>query len=537
LPDKHQKALSGAAQNLMHVAKEWDQMEERMREASQRLGQLRQGSLTSGLSGAKSEGASSDSSKLIRVSDPGNDFAFSVLAGFTQSETSTAWCGNNVVVGFNDSGSLPESIFFGPGGVSFNGVARSTDMGESFVDLGFLNPSPNFFDLLVGDPVLGCVNVNTVYYSSLFETGTPLAPLSAISVSISSNGGATFGNPVVTASKDAFTHFLDKEWMAVDPTNPNRLFVTYTDFDSSGTVCGFFGGRPIDRTGIELVRSINGGATWSAPLVIDQTCGAPFVQGSQVVVGPGGEVYVAWEFFAADFVTRSLRIRRSTNNGVTFGPTAKVDDVTCVGECFRLQGGFRSGFEFPSLAVDRSGTAANGTVYLAWHDGRNLLVPDFGSFSGFYGYADVLVRRSTNGGITWSAAVRVNTNPEPLENGRGTDQYQPAMAVDKTGTVGVCFYDRRNDPSNFLIDRFCALSKDAGATWKNKRVTERSFPPIHATDAFINTVYMGDYDVLAGDFTRGTTGFIGAFQVINTDEVFTPNPDVKANRIESEDDD
>src|SRR2546425_3737789 len=162
-------------------------------------------------------------------------------------------------------------------------------------------------------------------------------------------------------------------------------------------VCGFFGGRPIDRTGIELVRSINGGATWSAPLVIDQTCGAPFVQGSQMVVGPGGEVYVAWEFFAADFVTRSLRIRRSTNNGVTFGPTAKVDDVTCVGECFRLQGGFRSGFEFPSLAVDRSGTAANGTVYLAWHDGRNLLVPDFGSFSGFYGYADVLVRRSTNG--------------------------------------------------------------------------------------------------------------------------------------------
>src|SRR5437899_1561099 len=118
-------------------------------------------------------------------------------------------------------------------------------------------------------------------------------------------------------------------------TNPNRLFVTYTDFDSSGTVCGFFGGRPIDRTGIELVRSINGGATWSAPLVIDQTCGAPFVQGSQMVVGPGGEVYVAWEFFAADFVTRSLRIRRSTNNGVTFGPTAKVDDVTCVGDCIR----------------------------------------------------------------------------------------------------------------------------------------------------------------------------------------------------------
>jgi len=113
-------------------------------------------------------------------------------------------------VGFNDSGSLPESIFFGPGGLSFNGVARSSDRGRSFVDLGFLNPGPNFFDLLLGDPVLGCGNENTFYYASLFETGTPSVPLSAISVSKSTAGGATFGNPVAAASKDAFTHFLDK---------------------------------------------------------------------------------------------------------------------------------------------------------------------------------------------------------------------------------------------------------------------------------------------------------------------------------------
>ena len=529
MPDEHKRALSGSAQNLLHMAE--NRMEELMREETPHPERLRGKSSTPGLSGSL---PASINSKLIQVSDPSNDFAFSVQTGFTQSETSTAWCGNNVVVGFNDSGSLPESIFFGPGGASFNGVALSTRRGESFADLGFLNPGPNFFDFLAGDPVLGCANGSTFYYASLFETGTPLAPLSAISVSISSDGGAKFGNPLVAVSKDGFTHFLDKEWMAVDPTNPNRIFVTYTDFDSSGAVCGFSLGTPIPRAAIELVWSTNGAATWSAPLVIDQTCGASFMQGSQVAVGPASEVYVAWERFVGGFSgTRSLVIRKSVNHGATFGPTVKIDDATPSGDGFALEGGFRN-FLTGSLAVDRSGGPTNGFVYIAWDDGRNLQVPDFGGINGFYGYADILVRRSIDGGATWSPAVRVNDNLEPLENGRGTDRYQPGVAVDKTGRVAACFYDRRNDPSNFRIDRFCAVSEDAGATWNNKRVTEKSFPPIHATDTFVNPVYMGDYDVLASDFTKQAGGFIGGFQFINSDEVFVPNPDVKATRLRVE---
>jgi hypothetical protein len=143
-------------------------------------------------------------------------------------------------------------------------------------------------------------------------------------------------------------------------------------------------------------------------------------------------VYVAWEFFQDDFVTRELRIRKSTNHGASFAPLVKVDDVIPVGDGFGFfQGGFRSAFEFPSLAVDRSGTATNGNVYIAWHDGRNLQVLDF--FSGVYRYADVLISRSGDGGVTWSPPVKVNTNDEPLANGRGSDQYQPGAAVDDTG--------------------------------------------------------------------------------------------------------
>ena len=547
VPEKVQRHLSGAAQNLMRTAKEWEQMEDRVRDDTRRSDHAAGGLATLGRAGASS--SESSSSHVIQVSDPSTDFAFSVVTGFTQSETSTAWCGDTVVVGFNDSGSLPESVFFGRGGLSFNGVARSTNRGKTFVDEGFLNPGLGSFDILVGDPVVGCTSGSTFYYASLFETGTPRAPLSAVSVSTSHDGGVTFADPVVAASKDGFTHFLDKDWMAVDPSGPNRLFVTYTDFDftcGGGAWAGFWAcgldsrTQPIPRIAIELVRSVDGGTTWTSPIVLDEVCSPPtvpglFVQGSQITVGPAGQIDVAWEFYAADFVTREIRIRRSTDHGVSFARFVKVTNVVCVGDCFALQGGFRDFLDLGSLAVDRSGTATNGNLYVLWQDGRNLRVPDFGGppDTFVYGYSDVLVRRSTDGGKTWSGAVRVNTNRERVESGRRTDQFQAAAAVDSTGRVAACFYDRRNDPTNFFIDRFCALSNDAGATWKNRPITERSFAPFHAVDTFINPFYMGDYDVLASDTTRGSSGFVGAFQIIDR----FGNPDVKATRFDVEQDD
>lgn len=531
LSEEERRALSGSAQNLMQLARRWDEIEEEMnRELPQR--QRLEAQAWTRLGRRAGHGGAEISSSVAAVSDPGVDFVTSVVSGFTQSETSTAWCGHTVVVGFNDSGSLVESLLLGPGGASLNGVARSDDQGATFTDLGFLNPGPSVFDFLAGDPVVGCTSGNTFYYASLFQTGTPPVFLSAISVSKSTNGGLTFTNPVRAVAKPTGTHLLDKDWMAVDPTDANRLFVTYTDFDSSLNSCGrTLTGAIIRRTAIELVRSTDGGMTWSAPVVIDQVCGANFVQGSQVAVGPSGETYVAWERFVAGFTgPRSLRIRRSNDQGATFGPTVVADSVTPSGDGFALQGGFRNFFT-GSLAVDRSGGPTNGFVYLAWDDGRNLRVPDFGGINGFYGYSDILVRRSADGGLTWSPAVRVNDNPEPLENGRGSDQYQPGIAVDHRGRVGVCFYDRRQDEFNFRVGRTCATSRDVGVTWRNREIDIPTFPPIHANDVFINAVYMGDYDALASDFTGRTAGFIGAFQFINTRDVFQPNPDVKANRV------
>ncbi len=524
LPETYRKALSGGAQNAIHLANVWDEVGPRLGRALSQGGGARKKFSNSATPNV--------STTTVEVSDPSNDFAFSVQTGFTQSETSTAWCGSHVAVGFNDSGSIPESIFFGPGGVSVNGVALSTDQGKSFQDLGFLNPGSNPNILFEGDPVLGCADANTFYYAALSIDFS--VPVSAVSVSKSTDGGLTYGDPVEAVSKDFFTHLLDKDWMTVDPTNPSRLFVTYTDFDSSGlSVCGFIApGVPNPRAAIELVRSTDGGSTWTPPVVLDEVCGfVPAVQGSQVTVGPGGEVYVAWEHFA-DFFTRDLRIRKSTDNGLTFASSVKVDDVAFVGDGFELQGGFRDSLDLGSLVVDRSGKATNGNVYVVWQDGRNLQVPDFDS--GLYGYADVLVRGSSDGGSTWSLPVRVNNNPDPVPGGGGTDQYQPGAAVDKTGKIGVCWYDRRLDPLNYKIDRFCGVSTNAGLSFANSRQSSPSWEPIHGNDALGDPRYMGDYDGVASDFTQATTGFIGAFQIMNTrggvsgNTTLQPNPDVLA---------
>jgi hypothetical protein len=518
LPARTRHLLSGGALNLINLAERFDQIEPGLRQAPAGLG--RAPDVFPPL--AVDEGAVGIlRPKPRQVSDPSTDVAFSSFGGFTQSETATAWCGDNVVVGFNDSGSFFETSVDprAPIGQSFVGFARSTDQGVSFTDMRFLHPGPvdNF---LGGDPVVRCADPRTFYFASLLSRpGT-----SDISMSKSTDGGATFGDPVSAVSKEAFTHFLDKPWMDVDPTDPNTIYVTYTDFDDfSGDVCGFdVDGFPIPRNAIELVRSDDGGTTWSAPVAVQEICGfVSSVQGSQVAVGPSGEVYVPWEEIT-DFLIREIDIRKSTDNGVTFGDIVKVDDVTPVGDGFLLQGAFRSLLEFPSLAVDRSAEGnTHGNVYIAWHDARNLAVQD--PIAGRYGFADVLLSRSTDGGARWSSPVRVNDNTEPLPSGLGTDQYQPGVAVDHTGNVGVCFYDRREDANNFRIDRFCAVSTNAGASWTNTRLTRKNFAAVPAQDFLINPFYMGDYDSLATDFTQVNSGFIGAWG-----DNSLGNPDVKA---------
>jgi hypothetical protein len=527
IPAGQKRLLSAGAQNFLRVAEQLN--------TEYVKGGDDGGLLNGAARAALSRPAAGSAVELLagpggttRVSDPGLDFLTSVLEGFTQSETSTAWCGNNVVAGYNDSGAFLRTAGVNPSGAwSFNGVSVSVNGGKSFKDLALLNPGGNTSNFLEGDPVVTCSSSSQFYYTSLLFTvinfqGSPLA-VSAVSISASATGGITWGAPVVAAAKDAGTHTLDKPWSAVDPTNPQRIYVTYTDFDFSGTSTGCSNDF---RIAIELVSSADGGNTWSAPAVIDEECGASLnsVQGSNVVVSPTGAVYVAFEFIPPA-ANNEIRFTQSLDNGKTFGGIVKINtEVVPNGAGGALQGAFRNN-EFPQLAVDRSNTASRGSLYVVWSDGRNNVVPDLGSPTGTYAYPDVLAAKSTDLGRTFSSPRTVSPTPAGF-TGTGRDQFFPGIAVDKGGRVGVCYYDRRNDPSNTVIDRYCSVSGNHGASWVEQRVSSSNWIPMHDADMLINTAYIGDYDAITSDFLLGNEGFFGSFEIQSAG-----NPDVYARKF------
>jgi hypothetical protein len=388
------------------------------------------------------------------VNDPGED----TNANDTQSETSIVVANNgNIVAAYNDSGSNRIN------GSKFTGWSVSTDGGATFTDEGVLptNPSGD-----AGDPSLAVDTTSgRIYLVTLgFVNGN------AEPVFRSDDNGLTFQAPV-TGTPGGSSE--DKEWITVDNSAGPGQGTVYL-------ISRRFGAGP----GIYLFRSTDAGnsfgPTGGVAITTDASC-----QGAYVTVGPDHTVYAFW------FQNGSIRMRKSTDHGATFGPEVQVTTLrtTGVNGDLGLTGvrvgttqaaGFRSS-AFPQAVVN----PANGDLYVTYDD--------IGTAPG--DKADVYFRESTDGGATWSAAVTVN------DDGGHNDQWQPALAVNPSGNkVGVFWYDRRNDPANNLIDRYGAIGDvvgDAIVFAPNIRVSDTNFPPEFGRDPIVVGTYMGDYDTVA----------------------------------------
>jgi hypothetical protein len=512
LDARHQKMLDGYS-NIVHLADAWQKYGMRLTDPSF----IARGKMS------RSAAALPPVAGIVRVSNPSTDIAYSSFSGFTQSETSTARCGNSVVVGYNDSGSVFETPFFfsGTGGQAFSGASYSTNGGASFTDIGPMNPGSGNGNFLGGDPGVNCSDASTFYYSQIFDYSTSTSFFGAIGVNKSTDGGKSWGDPVPAISKDG-THILDKPWSTIDPSNKSRIFVSYTDFDFSfsSPAC------PNDiRTAIEFVESDDGGTTWSAtPRVAIEVCGAAAVQGSQLAVDSHGALYISWVNLGSNFPLGPRAIQISNlKGGVVSAPVTVEANVQPGGDSFYLQGEFRDFIDM-AMAVDHSGTSSDGTLYITWADGRDKIVPDPLAIQGAYAYDDVLLRQSFDGGATWGfSPIKVNSDFQP-RLGSGRDHYQPGVSVDSRGFVAACWYDRRADSENFAIKRHCGESTNDGFTWTDADIGMQAFAPTHGIDVFINPVYMGDYDQMTSDFLNQNSGFIGSFQSMGA----RGNPDVDA---------
>lgn len=548
LPPAERNLFSGALNNWLSMAHALlDKPDTGPDDDAKLNGQAGTRTATNALSGRLNSGLfdrSDGRNDIEAISNPALDFQGSHIAGFTQSTTSTAWCGHNIVTGFDSTvaavqtGLAPQ---FNQTDSPFSGVdfAYSRNDGESFTDSGFLNAGP-FPNAMIGNPVVACANSQRFYIAtSPFNPGTEFTLFSAVGVSISNDGGKDWGNPVAVVTKDFFSHLLDKAWLAVDPRDGNHVYVTYTDFDTEGFSPFLFPNARCpgaSRSAIELVSSKDGGRTWSAPATVQEACHGidpvttgftgPSFTGSQVVIGRTGKVYVSYLSFATDanLPAVQLKFRRSDDQGVSFSPEVNVTDVTQTGCCAfvngitglfegLLQGSFQV-IDYPSMAVDTRGN--QDIVYLVWADGRDNSTTDVLLSTNQYNFGDILLSKSTDGGNSWTTPFPISPTPRGFK-GAGRDQFHPGIAINEDGKIAVCYNDRRNDPANNAVDHYCSFSEDGGYSFRDVRQTTASWIPVHGSESELSAApsYMGDYDGVAAHQGVGNDGlFFNGFQII-----------------------
>jgi len=207
----------------------------------------------------------------------------------------------------------------------------------------------------------------------------------------------------------------------------------------------------------------DGGMNWSTPAQINNPIQRS--AGGDITMGPNGKVYVCWAGvtsvspFTEDFVG----VASSTNGGTNWQVTENAFDMNGINGILTQKGNIRVN-GLPNIAVDTTGGPRNGWIYIITT--QKNLAPAGGD-------PDVILNRSTNGGQTWSAGIRVNQ--DPVNNGK--IQYFPAVHVDKQGGLNVIFYDDRNTTSD-SSGVFLARSEDGGNNWREFEISDKNFKPL-----------------------------------------------------------
>jgi len=285
------------------------------------------------------------------------------------------------------------------------------------------------------------------------------ATRNGIFVRRSDDGGKTWNamaSAVISHPTGPNIPFEDKPYIVADnnPDSPNagNLYVGWTQFT-------------LDKSVILFSRSTDDGSTWSGPAEISSHQGLPrddngAVEGFTGAVAPNGTLYAAW----AD--GDNIAFTDSKDGGKTFAPSKEILDVAPL--YFKVSSVDRAN-GFPQLALNPK----NGQLFVSWSDYRN-------------GDVDIFVSTSKDSGVSWSRAVRVNS--DVLHD--GCDQFFQWLAVDPvTGAAYVVFYDRRNDPENKKTTVTLARSTDGGLSFQNYAWTRKPFQS-HGD-------FIGDYTGLA----------------------------------------
>jgi hypothetical protein len=344
------------------------------------------------------------------------------------------------------------------------GYGFTTDAGLTWTFPGVLEAG-----VFRSDPVTQSDETGTFFYNSLRTDGFSFF---CTDIWSSTSGGAAWS--LISGEQGAIGG--DKQWFTIDKTGGPGHHFQYQANDQASCDGGIFN------------RSTDAGVTWGPQVDIPNE---PIF--GTLDVDSNGNLYVGGEgsiFYCA----------RSSNAQIG-GQTPSFDQVTPVDMGGDLSGGGINPAGLTGqcfLAVDHSGTATNNNIYML----ASVLPPGQST-------TEVMFVRSTDGGLTFSAPLRVNddTNHQSKWHWFGT------FSVAPNGRLDAVWYDTRNAANNIDSQLFYSYSTDAGATWSANVAVSDAFNP---SEGYPNQDKIGDYITIVSDETGGNVAYAATFN-------FNPN--------------
>jgi hypothetical protein len=383
----------------------------------------------------------------VQVNDPALDYIFAPTVTpptrpfefATQSETSVASFGSNVVVAYNTSAGVKNQQVGNQivrVQTFLTGFSSSHDDGRTWTS-GFAPPVPGK-RVTSGDPAMAVDRVGNFYLAHLDDVD--------VIVSKSTDQGSSFA-PAVIAAVDPGS---DKEWIAVgpDPLDRSRdnVYVTWTSFTPANAP---------RASELWLTMSKDGGQTWTKKQLFAPVDGGPtgmssFIQFSNPVVDlSSGRLYVPFLHFS-NFDADFIKVLVSDDGGSSFSflrfdvpgapdpfgfpnvtPGIVNDCGTTGGRRLVLHqgpnlGGGRGGLpryrQATRLITQPSAAAAAGRLFIALNSSTSARLGDPNSRS------EIRLLFSPNGGASWAPPRTVvpATDAEP-------QHVHPAVSIDREG--------------------------------------------------------------------------------------------------------
>jgi hypothetical protein len=463
----------------------WATSGQRLSAAAERIVALRTGKIraTSGSNSGHACKAETSSTGNVQVNCLAEDGS---APNNTQSETSVAAFGQQVVVGYNDSLVCCNAL-------NFSGYSVSLDGGKTFKDMGDVPWRPHVQP--IGDPSVSVDGHGNFYYASLALTGLGLHDHSLVAVYKMNAGTSTFhllSVPVDAGDQSMF--FADKEYMAVGADSHGHLhfYLSWTFFTT------------VVFSPIELTRSTDG-AHWSTTEIADHlTCD----QGSNPV--PAGDiVYVSWvqsqpqacepanpnpagqEMMATVVGSTGQRVNLNTITLINGSGDAIIacNSSQDLREVIQTAPGRDARtFELPSTTVDR-----NGVLYAVWQDRPAGLGGPTSNATAIW------LAFSLDNNQTWS--------PPQLISGANAkhfyaDRWQPWITADATGLHAMWYQEVAGgqvqaDKEDLTL---ATPSQPPSSTAGEQKISSATFPVVQTDpnqDPVISNCYMGDYNNIA----------------------------------------